>query len=147
MDPHMQNFSISQTTITTTRWPCKPTTYSSEIPGLYSMKLAKQIASKFAIFWFILCIVILIEHPLTNSNLLVKKNGKNYSAFLIPKIWQILKYFGRQFYHLWRYYFWRVNIYVFCCVYPISTLVLILECIHSIRRNISAYSTWWSKEN
>ena len=57
------------------------------------MKLARQIASKFAIFWFMLCIVILIEHPLTNSNLLVKKNGKNYSAFLIPKIWQIMKKF------------------------------------------------------
>ena len=64
------------------------------------MKLAKQIASKFAIFWIMLCIVMLTEHPLTNSKLLVQKNGKNYSACLIPKIWQILKYFARQFYQV-----------------------------------------------
>ena len=146
MDPHMQNFSISQTTITTTRWPCKPTTHSLEIRGLFSMKLPKHIASKFAIFWIMFCNVDRTSTD-TNSKLLVKKNDKNHLAFLIPKVCQILKDFAKQFHHLWTYYFWRVNIYVFCCVYPISTLVLILECIHSIRRNISAYSTWWSKEN
>ena len=63
------------------------------------MKLPKHIAAKFAILWIMFCNVDRTS-TVTNSKLLVKKNDKNYSAFLIPKVWQILKHFAKQCHHL-----------------------------------------------
>ena len=40
-----------------------------------------------------------------------KKIKKTYFCFLIPRIWQILKHFAKQFHQAQTSYFWRVPAY------------------------------------